>query len=1223
MKQTILSKCFSKMKRVALTLFAALCVGSVWAEEGEVITPEVTPEPDPAPSASALSIDPSAGYVLTGLGELGDQAAVVFTNSAEAANWQVPRTLKNVEILAVGGGGGGGGHFKGSESKYHQGGAGGGGGAVVTGFIKELAADQVVNVTVGAGGAGGAATTSATTGAGAGGNGGNSVLKVGDVTYVTAYGGGGDGGYNSAGVANGGSNSGVRGTKTAANLKSVTVVGAGAEELVSDIVYRANKGGDGYSTSSGYPGAGGGGAGGPGGEAGIWGSSSNGGPCGYGYVSTITGMRVVYGAGGGGGMVKTGGNGTIVESDSAVPLIEGAGKGIPDQAGSDALVNQGGGGGGGSYLCDGGAGGSGIVVLRFGYVTEPISVDVDENILPKISDKVYTGTPLTSGLEDTYAYTVEELGERINFGQQTVRVTLNDGYVWADGDTNKTKEFTWNIIQEVNNWNVEPYISHTAWPQDFTSTVNFKFTAPETSFGVLQAELSKDGAAPQSFSGTLPNEPGLYVLRYWVEGTANWAAKEWTVNFKIYRSEAFAEGYKVYGLGENGDEVAVVFTKSGTWTVPANLKSAQFLVVGGGGGGGADVHDDAASGGAGGGGGGVVTGEIDLTKNAIVAVTVGAGGAGGKLRENQRDGASSGTYYGASKKGGNSIVKVDDTTYVTAYGGGRDQGTTKRDSNSDAWTTSHCNIGGVGGSNGGSRGGKTTAQSNPQKGDVASIAALRNCTTYGNKGGKGCSAEYYGFPSAGGGGGATEAGGDAGNSDAGWPGGKGGEGLASDITGARLVYGSGGGGASHQGSLGGNGGEGAGDGGDRADPQGTSALANQGGGGGGSSRETTYGGNGGSGIVVFRYKVYAAEVNSTPYDTLSEAVTAAASGATITVLNDCTADTACVIANKTVTIDLNGKTVKANDTDAATDGNGVFWVQAGGELTLEDSSEEKTGTVDGNGGNDYKMAIWADGGKVVINAGNYVNENDGAHTQYDLIYAKNGGEIVINGGTFKCDSPRWTLNSHNTKTGTFVVTGGKFYQYNPTDFDTDEAVTTWCDAKYRAEADGEWYVIKEGYTVTTEPEASAVTVTADTEAEALEQVEIKVTAPEGIDAAAYENYFKLVATETAEGSKTWIVALALKDELKPVIAETTAEDTTKEAFVIDADGNVTLNISNKKPGLYYGVQVLKELGADPVAVVPETEAGALVVTVDNIPEGNAAFFRVVVDFKPIAATEAE
>ena len=146
--------------------FLIRCAGAVWAEEGEVTTPEVTPEPDPAPSTSALSIDPSAGYVLTGLGELGDQAAVVFTNSEAAVNWTVPRTLKNVEILVVGGGGGGGGHYYNATAKNCQGGAGGGGGAVVTGFIKDLAADQVVNVTVGAGGAGGAATTSATTGAG-------------------------------------------------------------------------------------------------------------------------------------------------------------------------------------------------------------------------------------------------------------------------------------------------------------------------------------------------------------------------------------------------------------------------------------------------------------------------------------------------------------------------------------------------------------------------------------------------------------------------------------------------------------------------------------------------------------------------------------------------------------------------------------------------------------------------------------------------------------------------------------------------------------------------------------------------------------------------------------------------------------------------------------------------------------------------------------------------
>ena len=320
------------------------------------------------------------------------------------------------------------------------------------------------------------------------------------------------------------------------------------------------------------------------------------------------------------------------------------------------------------------------------------------------------------------------------------------------------------------------------------------------------------------------------------------------------RTVAIDGGYKIFGLGENRNETAVIFTRTGlsTWTVPIDIKNAQFLVVGGGGGGGADCNDDATSGGSGGGGGGVVTGEVDLTKGTTVTVTVGAGGAGGKVQTNQRDGASSGNYYGGSCKGGNSTLVVDDTVYVTAYGGGRDQGVTK--SGTSSVTVANMTEGGQGGSNAGSRGGITAVQStNPQMGVVASVETLHNCTTYGNKGGKGCSDSFYGFPSAGGGGGATEAGGDAGNDAQGWPGGKGGEGLASDITGVRLVYGSGGGGASTQGELGGEGGEGAGNGGDRSDPQGTSALVNQGGGGGGTSREATNGGAGGSGIVVVRY----------------------------------------------------------------------------------------------------------------------------------------------------------------------------------------------------------------------------------------------------------------------------------------------------------------------------------------------------------------------------------
>ena len=307
MKQTILSKCFSKMKRVALTLFAALCVGSVWAEEGETTTPEVTPETDPTPSIPALTIDPCAGYILTGLGELRDQVAVVFTNNAAIATWKAPKDLKNVEFLAVGGGGGGGGHyFKGTSDttkKYNQGGSGGGGGAVVTGFINELSADATVKIEVGDGGDKGLKTTDPELPTVAG-NGGKSVITVNDVVYITAYGGGGDGGFASSGVAIGGSNSGSRGryegssaSITAPELANVEYIGAGAD--VANVVCMRNKGTDGYQTNSGAPGGGGGGAVSEG-KAST--GSGTGGSGGAGYESDITGESKVYGSGGGGGL---------------------------------------------------------------------------------------------------------------------------------------------------------------------------------------------------------------------------------------------------------------------------------------------------------------------------------------------------------------------------------------------------------------------------------------------------------------------------------------------------------------------------------------------------------------------------------------------------------------------------------------------------------------------------------------------------------------------------------------------------------------------------------------------------------------------------------------------------------------------------------------------------------------------------------------------------------
>lgn len=206
-----------------------------------------------------------------------------------------------------------------------------------------------------------------------------------------------------------------------------------------------------------------------------------------------------------------------------------------------------------------------------------------------------------------------------------------------------------------------------------------------------------------------------------------------------------------------------------------------------------------------------------------------------------------------------------------------------------------------------------------------------------------------------------------------------------------------------------------------------------------------------------------AKIGETEYTSLADAIAAATDESTIKIIADIDTDGAFVI-EKTVTIDLNGKTIATTENDKS--GDGVFWVKTGGTLTINDTVG--SGVINGVGGNGYNIGIWALGGRVIINGGNFTNEGatddgpDGDH--FDLIYAKNGGIVEITGGTFKCQTPKWTLNSYNLQNGTpgtFVVTGGKFYQYDPTNINTDDQpVTNWCPAGYKATVDGDYYTVE-------------------------------------------------------------------------------------------------------------------------------------------------------------------
>ena len=124
-----------------------------------------------------------------------------------------------------------------------------------------------------------------------------------------------------------------------------------------------------------------------------------------------------------------------------------------------------------------------------------------------------------------------------------------------------------------------------------------------------------------------------------------------------------------------------------------------------------------------------------------------------------------------------------------------------------------------------------------------------------------------------------------------------------------------------------------------------------------------------------------------------------------------------------VTIDLNGKTLTS-----AGDG---FEVRPGATLTLKGNGTVNAGTEGGNW-----VAVWANGGNVVIEDGTYnvvVGEEGSTN---DCIYAK-GSQITINGGTFSnagtyvAGKGGVVINANNGDngvelTGHIIINGGTF-----------------------------------------------------------------------------------------------------------------------------------------------------------------------------------------------------
>jgi hypothetical protein len=341
-----------------------------------------------------------------------------------------------------------------------------------------------------------------------------------------------------------------------------------------------------------------------------------------------------------------------------------------------------------------------------------------------------------------------------------------------------------------------------------SSNITFSGLDPDTSYTISAYSIVTDATLKKIKSEIVSTSITTDTAPVYTAATGG-TTLEYDLDGKRYKSHTFLE---------NG-----TFTVTQVGDAIDDRNKVDYLIIAGGGGGGGGGSSRA---GGGGGAGGYRTtlgtsGRNSAARDKITVttttygITVGGGGVGG---------------LGGSSPGASAFPGVNSTALgITSIGGGNGRGI-------------RINTTGNGGSGGG---GAESTFNNQNLGGTGTADE-------GFNGGDGHITDPDSGITSGGGGGASELGG---NGTPTIPG-KGGDGLANILRdGTSETRGGGGGGAhrtnSASGASGGSGGGGGGGGGNIAGINGT---ANTGGGGGGSA-QTQNGGSGGSGIVIIRYEI--------------------------------------------------------------------------------------------------------------------------------------------------------------------------------------------------------------------------------------------------------------------------------------------------------------------------------------------------------------------------------
>ncbi len=193
------------------------------------------------------------------------------------------------------------------------------------------------------------------------------------------------------------------------------------------------------------------------------------------------------------------------------------------------------------------------------------------------------------------------------------------------------------------------------------------------------------------------------------------------------------------------------------------------------------------------------------------------------------------------------------------------------------------------------------------------------------------------------------------------------------------------------------------------------------------------------------------------YDSLYEALENAATGSTITLLNDADLIQGVNIIDKAFILDLNGHTItlsaSENEKNAVVDlsGSAQLRILGNGKITFDDSylNYNSIGYI-------FRLA---DHSKLVI-------ENGIFHAGLTCVQAGDDAIAEIQGGQFsaeaKYDNTYWLLNLIDNSNAKIEVTGGSFENFDPSNSQTENPVANFVANGYCVSQENQSYTVSKG-----------------------------------------------------------------------------------------------------------------------------------------------------------------